>query len=219
MDEPCVVDILENGINGIALDVNLRGSIGRTSALHEAVRNDNSEIVSLLVAEDGINLNIMNSGEYAATPLLNAVALNSHNMIRLLLEAGADPNTARLPDLRTPLHEIVVVGYDFGNTHLMFRPLVEAGAAVNGVDEDSVTPLMLAVEKNDLTLVELFLAEGADANSADNKGRKVLGYLQIDANDELIYRSVIHCIPCTPCICLLYGVLIQWKNSAKLLRF
>ena len=96
MDEPCVVDILENGINGIALDVNLRGSIGRTSALHEAVRNDNSEIVSLLVAEDGINLNIMNSGEYAATPLLNAVGLNSHNMIRLLLEAGADPNTARI---------------------------------------------------------------------------------------------------------------------------
>jgi ankyrin repeat protein len=87
-------------------------------------------------------------------------AAGSVAIIRLLLDAGADPN-ARLSwgyDELTPLASLVLMPRFDGDLALA-RALVQHGARVDGPDA-SASPLVLAIERGDQDYTQLFLDSG-----------------------------------------------------------
>jgi ankyrin repeat protein len=130
------------------------------------------------------------------SPLLYAAALGSAESMRLLLDAGADPNAAN--DLnatplmwcagdavkvrmllskganvnvrsklgRTPL--LIAAAYD-GATEAA-RLLIEKGADVNAVDKSGISVLEQAANVNNIEVARLLLAKGAKVNSVDGGG-------------------------------------------------
>ncbi|MDP8979686.1 MAG: ankyrin repeat domain-containing protein [Acidobacteriota bacterium] len=130
------------------------------------------------------------------SPLMYAAALGSLESMRLLLDAGADPNAAndfaatplmwcagdaakvrlllskgaqvdaRSKLGRTPL--LIAAAYD-GATEAA-RLLIEKGADINARDESGMSVLEQAASSNHIQLVRLLLAKGASVNTVDGGG-------------------------------------------------
>ena len=58
----------------------------------------------------------------------------------------------------------------------MARLLIEHGATIDWIDDEGVTPLILASFKGRLALVRLLLDHGADVTIRDQWGRSALDY-------------------------------------------
>jgi ankyrin repeat protein len=80
---------------------------------------------------------------------------NAFATIKLMLEAGADINTAN-DDGNTTLHQIVQ-DYDSSNviTKDLIKFMLSQGANKNAANKDGKTPLDLAKESNKAELLEL----------------------------------------------------------------
>ena len=128
------------------------------------------------------------------SPLMYAAALGTPDVLRLLLDAGADPNAAnelgatplmwcagdaakvklllakgakvnvRSKLGRTPL--LIAAAYDGAVESA--RLMIIKGADVNARDESGVTVLNQAANVNNLEVARMLLAKGADVNIADN---------------------------------------------------
>ena len=154
-------------------DVNLRGA-GRT-ALHSAVQRKMPAIVRLLLAkgadpnarlerrlpavsrdvglQNGLDVNAL-----GATPFWLAASYGDAQMMRMLLEAGADP-TLTSADRTTAL--MVAAGIDFVDG--------EDKYGVRTFDED-ITPLVARARE----AVQICLDRGLDVNVANEKGQTAL---------------------------------------------
>lgn len=97
-------------------------------------------------------------------------------IIRLLIEYGAEPNAQRLGDLRTKLH-IVMLESVIGRPHKI-RCLLDAGADATIQDKDGYTPLQLLLKNvPDVESVEILTSESGPTESGSsqpdqNKGRQ-----------------------------------------------
>jgi hypothetical protein len=101
--------------------------------------------------------------------------------VKLLLEAGADPNTEmEEEDGWTPLF----IAAQYGDDQIV-KLLLKAGANPNKTDNDGATPLSAAAEEDHVEIVKLLLDSGADPNKANNRDRTPLhiasenGYVEI----------------------------------------
>lgn len=98
------------------------------------------------------------------TPLHAAAKWGNSNMLKLLIDTGADVN-ARDESHETPLH--MALGSENIN---IVKLLVEAGANVN-VESDLInTPLHVAVELEFEDITQMLIDAGADVNSKDENG-------------------------------------------------
>ena len=130
------------------------------------------------------------------SPLMYAAALGTPDVLRFLLDAGADPNAAnelgatplmwcagdaakvklllakgakvnvRSKLGRTPL--LIAAAYDGAVESA--RLMIVKGADVNARDESGVTVLNQAANVNNLEVARMLLAKGANVNIADNGG-------------------------------------------------
>jgi ankyrin repeat protein len=140
-----------------------------------------------------------------------AAVYNKENIVRLLLDRGADPNI-QTGDSSTPIFAaddpnimdmLIRYGAEVnhkdikGETMLSYlarstehdaipliKLLVARGADVNTKDNEGKTPLIKAVHSQENERVKLFLKLGADPNIKDNYGNKASYY--IDAQPEKI---------------------------------
>jgi ankyrin repeat protein len=98
-----------------------------------------------------------------ATPLL--LAATSPEKVKLLLAAGANPNTATKMG-RTPL---IVTAAVPGAIEAV-RALLAAGAAVDHADERGMTAVANAALYGDLAVVRILIEKGAKVNVTDKAG-------------------------------------------------
>jgi len=146
-------------------DVNAKLPDG-TSALHWAVRSDDSELVALLIrAKADTNA----ADPDGVTPLSLACANSNADIVRKLIAAGANPDLANTAGV-TPL--MAAVRRPQMDT---IRALLEGGAKVDVRDRQAQeTALMMAVRANNADAVRLLLAHGADVNAATRIGKTPL---------------------------------------------
>lgn len=109
-----------------------------------------------------------------------AVAAKSGDVRRLkrLLADGAKPN-ARTWDI-TPLSWAVLAGQT-----TTAELLLEAGADVNGTNQDGSTPLHSAAFLGEVELAKLLLREGANVNARNIRGERPLDSAAAPWSDEL----------------------------------
>ncbi|KAJ1473456.1 ankyrin repeat-containing domain protein, partial [Baffinella frigidus] len=99
------------------------------------------------------------------TPLHQAVRHGHTEMVRLLLEEGADKDATNVQG-ETPLYWAAREGR---SNPIMFF-LLTAGAKKEESDNAGRTPLHIAAFKGHAAVVRLLLEAGADADAKDNDG-------------------------------------------------
>jgi ankyrin repeat protein len=185
-------EIVKPSLAFLALTLAVLSQAAENSPFYLPIRNNDLPTLSKLVRDSGPNA----PDAHGSSPLMYAAALGSPESMRLLLDAGADPNTANIfaatalmwcaGDVakvrlllskgakvdarsqlgRTPL--LIAAAYD-GATEAA-RLLIEKGADVNARDKSGMSVLQQAASSNHIELVRLLLAKGADVNTADQGG-------------------------------------------------
>ena len=147
--------------------------LGCSPTLHEAaVSGDIKQLRAVLARSPNLDEQDEVGG---ATAVFCAVDRGQVEALRILLEAGANPN---IPDSRSnsPVH-LVLYRTDIPDTNRIqiLQLLLEHGANPNVINENGVTPLGLAVlphwtsEKFSVAAVRLLLDHRADPNMATDK--------------------------------------------------
>jgi ankyrin repeat protein len=143
-------------------DVTVQAGNGETP-LHRAARGNHTAICKQLIATGKANINAedVNGG----TVLHIAAGIGELELVTYLLTWGADV-TAQDAQGGPPLHEAVC-----GGRKAVCEKLIAVGKAdINAKNEQGLTALHLAVEKNDPELVAYLLACGADITVEDEYG-------------------------------------------------
>ncbi|XP_066275124.1 uncharacterized protein [Branchiostoma lanceolatum] len=146
------------------VDVNIKGSQFKQTALQLATREGHEKIVAeLLKAKADVNLTT--TGGYTA---LHIAAQKGHEvMVPWLIDAGAKVNaTTVFQEGLTPLH----LSARFGHRGTA-EELIKADADVNARDNEGSTPLHLAARYGRPTCVPALLQAGADVRIKDGGGR------------------------------------------------
>ncbi len=170
------------------------------SPLYVASRDGNYELVSCLLSagadpEAGV--------QHGHTPLMEAVVQGHTDTVLVLLEFGANTETAEHESLYTAL--IKAAAY---NRIDAIEVLLTAGAKLQAKDKDGFTPLHVAAVNGQVEAIGLLLEAGADVS-----GRSHLGYtpLYMAAINEQIFSAI---------TLLEYGaeVNVQYDNGWTLLH-
>ena len=155
------------------------------SSMALAIRRGNMpEVVRLLDAGTPIE---ERSGKYRETPLMVAARRGTWDMVKLLLDRGANVNTSS-PIAGTALHAAAYRGrLD------LCKLLIERGADVNAPNEEGWTVLHQVVNGAPdyprlngqfLEVVKLLVEKGADVNARTRGGMTPLDMLQTRATGE-----------------------------------
>ena len=190
--------LIENGV-----DVNMKDGRGN-SILFEACKYNDMDLIKMLV-ENGADVNIRTNKGY--TPLgyvcynksdnielakflvehgalikeyhlLDAVKNNNKNIIKYLIENGANVN-AKDADGNTPLLLVCNPSMGFSVDFDLVKYLVENGADVNARNNEGDTPLLLLMSPVGTTkLVEYLIENGADVNVKNNNGKSLSYFIE-----------------------------------------
>ena len=166
----------------------------------------------------GVNLNEPNPMDQSSS-LHGAVVRNQSEMVRTLLQSGADPN---IPDplLQTPLHLAAInaritsakvllaeganpnLGDERGRTPLhcavhagsmdVVRLLLQSGCNVNALDKSDSLAIHYAAAENKLTMVEVLLLKGSKVIISDVEGRTPLHMAVATGNCDILRLLTLH---------------------------
>ena len=111
------------------------------------------------------NYNCAEDDEYRETPLRYAAINGNVDVLRVLLEVGADAKRTNA-DQRAALHAAAAYGY-----LEVCRLLLDWGAKVDHVDRWKNTPLHYAAQLGGLSVAKLLVERGADVRLKNNEGQ------------------------------------------------
>ena len=147
--------------------------------LLQACKNNQKSVVQAFLKRGGVDVN--KRDEAGNTPLIYACLKSARDLVKLLLDNGADAGLANQKN-RAPIHAAA----EAGNFQIISM-LIEAGADVNGADNDGTTPLMVLAQRGK-TDAALKLLENAkiDIHIKDNAGRMAIDFATASGLRELV---------------------------------
>ncbi len=134
---------------------------------------------------DGAEPNARNAS--GLTPLICAARAGQTGTIRLLVEAGADPNLSGGINGWTPVMHAI-----HKNQSLSVQTLLELGADVNGSGPHHESALMMAAGYGQTEMVKLLLRRGADPRARSADGETALS-LAVSGLPDIDCFTVGHC--------------------------
>ncbi|KAL0638703.1 hypothetical protein Q9L58_002281 [Maublancomyces gigas] len=145
--------------------VDLRDQGGITALYYAAVAADATDetaesIVRLLITH-GADPN----SESHSVPLCPAIYARSSNIVRLLLDAGANPDWRGGGD-----EPLVVKAARAGDVAGILNLLLEHGADINGCNGHGSTPLLIAAQYGYFNMVKMLVEKGAKLDCVDGDG-------------------------------------------------
>ena len=146
--------------------------------LHYAARCGLHTIVKFLVIEHSQDVNSSRS-DNMSTPLFEATLWGYVEVVRVLLECGAD-SSAQDNDEQSPLHYA-----SFQENVKLARMLLEGGADLNAQDRNGQSPLYFAWFHGHAELARVILEGGADLNAQDKDGQSPLLSALSEEHEEL----------------------------------
>ena len=177
-DFDCVKLLLQYGADaegrgGFRVDAPGYPSVSLTiccTPLLVAAVNGNVKILSSLL-ESGADINAVSEGLY--TPLMMAVRYRRIDAVKFLMDQGADAN---LQDKKgyTALHYVAMYYRSFDAIHLC---CFNNRSDFNIKDADNLTPLMIAVNRLNLNIVNYLLQNGAYLDLEDRYAQRCLQLL------------------------------------------
>jgi ankyrin repeat protein len=145
-------------------------SIGGTdcSALHMAVLGGRKEMVSMILAA-GADANAKVTA-FGGAPLgwVGGDSADAREIAEMLIDAGADVNSADDNNKQTVLHSLVGGLYPVSLD--VIKLLIEKGANVNTKDKKGRTALHIAAQSGNIEVVEMLLEMGLDPSERDQVG-------------------------------------------------
>ncbi|XP_050409060.1 putative ankyrin repeat protein RF_0381 [Patella vulgata] len=148
------------------LEINLQNKLGETS-LYLATKYRNGCAVKILLNTNGCDVNL--SDKKGITPLLLAVEQNDIEIFKLLHHHGATVKKQNSREM-----SVLHLAIQNGNAGIVDILLYNHGCDVNLSDKVGVTPLLLAVEQNEIEIVTLLQTHGADVNKQNSRGMSPL---------------------------------------------
>jgi len=148
--------------------------------------DDRSRVRELLKADPGLATGLIDEARlceskifhwiYAGDTALHLAAAGYRlELVRLLLAAGADPNSTRNHRKSSPLHYaadgyINVPAWNENGQVQTIECLLDAGANINAQDKNGATPLHRAVRTRCAAAVKCLLRRGSDAKLKNKSG-------------------------------------------------
>ena len=160
--------------------VDVRDNKGYTP-LSCAIIRRSAEIVKLFI--DNIKDLVYHINKGHLLVVLSEVIYSSPDVLKLLLDAGADPNITFASD--TPL--LSVNDHDIDAAKM----LIDYGANVNQRNGSGVSPILRAVEKSMYKLAELLLEKGADISLSDRSGESARASLRKHPRQILVSLAIV----------------------------
>ena len=156
------------------------------TCLHYAAYGDCSrEILQVIICQCA---DVDATNKYNQTLLMIACAKGNKDAINVLLNTGADPNTADTNGDRC-LH--YAVGNDCCTE--IFQALITYGSEVNATNKTNVTALMLTCKKGNTDAINVLLNAGAIHNIVDTSGDIWLHYAaRNDCCTEVLQTVISH---------------------------
>lgn len=150
-----------------------RQSLMRTSALIQAIANNDQREVAALLARPETNMNAQDDN--GNTALMIAAAGAQEEIVRLLIAHGANVEIQNNKGINA-LITAVIAGYKNIVELLIPKRNHRAATArmVNAKDNNGVTALMVASENGERDIAELLIQSGARINEVDKHGRTAL---------------------------------------------
>lgn len=190
---------MDNNSKIINFDYKLKYENEILNLLHFAIKHKKDDIVKLFLVYNAD----VNSVVGGTTPLLRAVAQSNETIVKLLLDAGADPNIQLAKDIATQAgHDDIVQlldDYVMGNTPLMIAARegnladVNAsliGANLNQRNSDLWTALMFAAEsehQNRVAIIKALLNAGADYSAQNRNNQTALDIARIIDHNDVVH--------------------------------
>lgn len=143
----------------------------------DACKNGQKAVVNTLLKRGDINVNKRDENGYS--PLYYACKEGMRDIVKILLENGADASLASNISV-TPLHGAV----QGGNIQII-QMLLNAGADINAADEAGRNVLMYGIQSGKVASVRYLIQLGADTSMTDNENRTAKDYANIAGHIHL----------------------------------
>jgi len=161
-----VQEYLDNGG-----DINIRidkDYSTKTPLLILSIEN-NSDLISMLLIEKGVDVDLRDN--YQSPPIREAAMMGQLNIVKKLLDAGADINDAGGDD--EGAGTVLTSAVFYGHTEVV-EFLLEQGVDINDVDFQGSTALHIAKYQENKYLEDLLLKYNPDLNILDDYGNKAM---------------------------------------------
>lgn len=125
--------------------------------IHQAARKGDLAAIKMLLEKNPALIDIKDS--QGSTPLHYAAALGNEEVVKLLLERGANIDAGSSAG-DTPLHWAA-----YSDRILIVGLLIDKGARIDAVNPNGVTPLHMAASAGHVNAAELLIDRGANINA------------------------------------------------------
>ena len=156
-------------------DVNLREERTNETAIIKAARNNNTDMIRLLLAAGG-NINAQNRRGVSA--LKESIDKKNKPLMEFLTENGA----------RTGVSFENLMMYAAQKNDVGVSAMLRAGVSPRKSDDKGNTPLIVSVSRGDLPSVEELLAYESDTNARNKQGMTPLLYAVRSGNQKIIEK-------------------------------